>query len=318
MAIISKSEHSQASDAALKRRISAGKKISISTLVLIIVVILFSAVAHANDESLVIQLKSNFIRSAVPAEIALPPVPEADDPYSLYQKHFEKTNPELLKFLAPNKDNDFYRLKKFSGSVVIFPGYPSYLVPRIAPDSEKLQSSMKQIRSALSVVLAENKIKNASIADSAESANVFLMPVTNETYIDVYNPDIRFSPQVQKDYGGILAGIRRVFFNQNLYQLNSQGLKGSFLNDSDGHIIVSFCPVDIQKNLTAIQDNILYCIFQSQGLPGFYRRYSQINDDSIMWGKRLLRVLDCEFSKPNESAFDLNYQEIFNNCLQGE
>jgi hypothetical protein len=91
-------------------------------------------------------------------------------------------------------------------------------------------------------------------------------------------------------------------------------LKGTFLSDGAGNISVAYCPVAFEESTAEIQDNIFYCVVQSQGLPGFFRAHPTMGVNTRSWAKKLLSFIKCKELKTDESIFDIDFANTSTSC----
>ncbi len=281
---------------------------------------IFSSVVFAQDVAKQpnqnFQIQERFIQSIVPVESVAPPVKGITDPHSVYKNYFQSTQEQLLVLFELDKNPNQFAVKKYLTTPEVFIGYPSYLNPRISPSKEEVQKAKGELKIHLFDFFEKNKIKNIKVSEDEHFANLFLIPVTSETFVEVSNPNVRISPLKRSGYENVLIGMKAVFFNHNIFQLNNAGLKGTFLNDTEGRIVTSYCPVDIQKSAQEIKDNIFYCIVQSQGFPGFFKRFPTVDEDARLWAKNLTSIVGCSEVKPKQNLFDLDFEKISHQCIE--
>ncbi len=273
---------------------------------------------QTNNVSTTVQFKEHFVQSIIPIENIASPIKEVSDPYSLYENHLVSIQSDLSGVFQIDKNQSPYKIKKLLGDPHVFVGYPSYLSPKNSPSDEELKRGLDKIKGQLATFVGQDEMINMKISENAQISNVFLLPVTPKTFIEVLNPNVRISPLLSSHYDGVLQGLERVFPNHNIYQLNSENLKGTFLNDPEGRIIISYCPVDVSLDSSEIRKNIFYCIVQSQGLSGFYKRYPNLDDDARLWSQRLVNVIGCNEIQPNQNVFDIDFEKTINQCQKAK
>lgn len=289
----------------------------VGTLVLLVglfcIVVLFSTGAVSKGGLGYVdphQLKTRFIYNVVPAEISIPPIRELDELYPVYKEFVTSYQESLSVLFEEDKNYSPYKIKKMSSSPSIYVGYPAYLTPyfySIENSKVNNQEIEKIVSSYFSI------FEDIQITQDKKNANIFLMPVSSKTYIEIEVPDVHKEKKEGYKYQGIFSSLDRVLGTHNKYNLNSYGLKGSFLTSDKNEIIVSFCPIDTERNIEEIKENVFYCIVQSQGLPRFFENNKKMSDESQRWAVRLLSKLKCKEIKAGQSIFDV---DLSNECRE--
>ncbi len=256
-----------------------------------------------------------FVRSVVPTTNVAPPTGSGSN-ISSYVQYFERTNRSLLPLFEPVKNQSPFTLKRYRSVARAFVGYPSYLEAKIAPTDIELGQMTVALRQTMSDFLSAHADLGVVLSNDEPSANLFLIPVTAETYINVVNPNRVIDPTIAQNYEHVLSGLKEVLFNHNVFETSIPGLHGTFINDEGGNILAAYCPVAMGTNKTSLNNQLFYCLVQSQGLPGFHNSYPENTRETAILANKLLHTIRCDQVEAGQSLFDIDIPSLFTSCQE--
>lgn len=266
------------------------------------------------DISMRKNIEYSLLASIIPSKRFVPPLYKHKS-NRLYLEYFAEKYPLLVEAFNDNRKVFYkeYDINKFDEIPKVYYGYPPYLKPtnQINTVDKKLDVNL------LSLLEEKELIEYFSISQEENNAQIYLMPVLSSTYIQVFHPDIKWRLAINaRPYSNITRHIENVFFNVDLYTVNKEGMNGALISDAHNNLIASFCPVAIDKSKPEIEKNIVYCLIQSHGLPGFQKEFPHYNKKNIALGAALLKVLHCSLNKSKHNYFDITFDdEFYKQCL---
>ncbi|MBK6896188.1 MAG: hypothetical protein IPH06_06325 [Alphaproteobacteria bacterium] len=264
-------------------------------------------------------LENFLLKSLIPESNVAPSVISHRESHDSVYEELHKRHPQLIPLFTLNKTHDLYSLYKLSNPPKVFLGYPEYLQPRY--DGEEKQEGRKKAFEYSK--LLNEKLKdfewpeNFSVVLSPKEANIFIFPVEKKTFIYVSVPSrLSIHSKSRGNYENLFLNINDTFYNATSFKLNDEGLSGEFFTTEERKILVSFCPIDMQKSDPEIKESVDLCLIKSQGLPGFSRIMPFQKAYYREWGAILNKFSACIFDEGTSSFTDIDFSSAFKKCLK--